>query len=320
MIRRGALFATVLLMLSACTSSTDPSGSPLQPGVTPTASAGVLPVQATPVPTPGAPSGTSGPAVEVDIEPFDPGNFSNPTAITNPWMPLVPGMQWTFEGSATIDDVKQARRVVLTVTDLTKVIGGIRTVAGYELDYTDGVLSEAELAFWAQDDDGTVWRLGEYPEVYELGLIVETPAWMHGLDDAAAGIAMQAKPRMFTPSYSQGWGPEVGWTDRGRVFEVNSETCVPFDCYLSLLVITEFSNDDPDVYQLKYYAQGVGGVRVGWAGAREEEQEVLELVSFVKLSAAEMDTIRASALAQESRGYNLNDVYALTPRLERSGN
>ncbi|MEK6720720.1 MAG: hypothetical protein AABZ33_08645 [Chloroflexota bacterium] len=318
MIRGGAFLATVLLVLAACTSSTDPSGSPLQPGVTPQASEGVLPVEATPAPTPSVPSGTTGP--EVDIEPFDPGNFSNPTAINNPWMPLVPGMQWIFEGSATIDAVKQARSVVLTVTDLTKVIGGIRAVAGYELDYTDGILSEAELAFWAQDDDGTVWRLGEYPEVYDLGQIVEAPAWMHGLDDAAAGIAMQANPRMFTPSYSQGWGPEVGWTDRGRVFEVNSETCVPFDCYLGLLVITEFSNDDPDVYQLKYYAKGVGGVRVGWAGAREEEQEVLELVSFVRLNAAEMEVIRAGALAQEARGYDLNDVYAQTPRLERSGN
>lgn len=161
--------------------------------------------------------------------------------------------------------------------------------------------------------------MGEYPEVYEDGQLVETPAWFHGLEEAAAGIAMQAQPRPFTASYSQGWGPAVGWSDRGRVFEVNSETCVPFDCYTGVLVIAEFSNDDPDVYQFKYYGRGVGGVRVGWAGAREDEHEVLELVEFITLRPAEMNAIRDAVLAQEARGYGLSDVYARTPRLERTG-
>lgn len=313
--RLPVLGATVVLILAACANA-DPSGTPTQ---APTRTAGVLPAEATPRPTDTPAPGTEGPGVEVDVEPFDPTNFSDPASITNEWLPLTPGSQWHFEGTAEVDGVKSARRVVLVITDLTKAIDGITAVAGYELDYTDDILSEAELAFWAQDDDGTVWRLGEYPEVYEDGQIVETPAWFHGLEESAAGIAMKAVPRPFTASYSQGWGPAVGWNDRGRIFEVNSETCVPFDCYTGVLVIAEFSNDDPDVYQFKYYARGIGGVRVGWGGAREEEREVLELVEFNRLTPAEMDAIRDSALAQEQRGYELSDIYAQTPRLERLG-
>ena len=161
------------------------------------------------------------------------------------------------------------------------------------------------------------WRLGEYPEAWEDGDIVETPIWIHGFEEAAAGIAMKADAAVFGPSYSQGWGPAVDWTDRGRVFETGSATCVPVDCYEDVLVIDEFSRDEPDTHQLKYYAQGVGLVRVGWAGAREEEQEVLELVEFGRLTPAELAAVREEALEQDARGYkNSRDVYAHTPPAE----
>ncbi len=313
--RRGALIAAAALVATACASAPPPTADPATP--TPSPTAGVLPIDATPRPTPTAEPAPTGPGVEREVEPFDATTFSDPTRITNRWLPLAPGTRWHYEGHATIDGVRSTRTVVLTITDLTKEIAGIRTIMGFELDFTDGVLTESELAFWAQDDFGTVWRFGEYPEAYEEGEIVETPAWFHGLEEAAAGISMKADPAHFGPSYAQGWGPAVGWNDRGRVFEVGSFTCVPVDCYEDVLVIDEFSVDDPDVHQLKYYARGTGLVRVGWAGAREEEREELELVSVVTLSAAEMDAVREAALDQEERGFELSFVYAQLPPLVR---
>ena len=41
-----------------------------------------------------------------------------------------------------------------TVTDLSKVIDGVRTLVIWERDYTAGQLSEPELAFFAQDNAG----------------------------------------------------------------------------------------------------------------------------------------------------------------------
>ena len=46
----------------------------------------------------------------------------------------------------------------------------------------------------------------------------------------------------------------------------------------------EFERNKPGAYQLKYYAPGVGDVRVGWRGPEEEEKEGLELVKDVRLS------------------------------------
>jgi hypothetical protein len=38
---------------------------------------------------------------------------------------------------------------------------------------------------------------------------------------------------------------------------------VPIDCYDEVLVIEEFERNKPGAFQLKYYAPGVGDVRVG---------------------------------------------------------
>ena len=58
------------------------------------------------------------------------------------------------------------RRVVSTVTDLSKWIDGVRTLVIWEKDYTAGKLGESEIAFFAQDKAGNVWLLGEYPEEF----------------------------------------------------------------------------------------------------------------------------------------------------------
>jgi hypothetical protein len=47
----------------------------------------------------------------------------------------------------------------------------------WERDYSDGQEVEAELAFFAQDKDGNLWHMGEYPEEYEGGEFEKAPGW-----------------------------------------------------------------------------------------------------------------------------------------------
>jgi hypothetical protein len=258
------------------------------------------------------------PAFESLTETFPHGSFSKSTTIDNTWFPLSPGTRLTFEGLTNGDDGERIpHSVEFTVTDMTKVIDGVRTVVGYELDFSQGELAEAELAFWAQADDGTVWHLGQYPEEYEEGAISDTPAWIAGIEDAKAGISMKAHPMFGALSYSQGWGPAVSWTDRARVFDMSTTTCVPAGCYDDVLVIDEFNRDEPDAHQLKYYAPGIGNVRVGWAGALEKDQEALELVELAKLGAGDLIKLRVTILAMEKRAYELSkNVYAGTSPIE----
>ncbi|MCI0694770.1 hypothetical protein L0337_22535 [candidate division KSB1 bacterium] len=258
---------------------------------------------------------------EKKFEDFDPNSFGNPTQIDNAWMPLKPGTRYVYEGTTVEDDgTVVPHKVVINVTDMTKMIGGIRSVVTWDLDYSDGELVEAELAFFAQDNDGNVWRMGEYPEEYEdEGKFVAAPTWIHGFEEARAGIMMQGKPQLGTPSYAQGWGPAVDWTDRGQVDQMGVETAVPAGQYKDVLVIVETSASEPDAQQLKYYAPGVGNVRVGWRGAGEKTKEVLELTKLEQLDAKAMAEVRAAALKMEKHAYEVSkNVYAHTPPLEQA--
>ena len=80
---------------------------------------------------------------------------------------------------------------------------------------------------------------------------------------------MRAKPQPGTPSYSQGWAPAVGFTDRGKVDQVARSQG-------RLGRLRGRSGDRrgerrrKDAQQLKHYAREVGNIRVGWKGAGEK--------------------------------------------------
>jgi hypothetical protein len=248
---------------------------------------------------------------------FERARFANPTTINNRWLPLRPGTRRVYEGSAILEGEtkRSARRVVSTTTDVGKRIAGVRTLVVLEKDYTAGQLGEAEIAFFAQDDAGNVWLLGEYPEEYEDGKFADAPAWITGQKGARAGVAMPANPRPGGPDYSQGFAPPSGgdFNDRARVHKTGQQTCTPVKCYENVLVTEEFEPGAPGAFQLKYYAPGVGNVRVGWRGANEEEKEKLELTSLKRLSPQAMAKVRKEALALDKRAYKRSgEVYGKT--------
>ena len=254
---------------------------------------------------------------EERLEKLDITKFTRPTAITNKWLPMKPGTRYIYDGTTVEDDGKVVpHRIIITITDLVKFIAGVKTLVSYDLDYAKGVLEEAELAFYAQDDDGNVWRFGEYPEEYDGKKFVKAPAWLAGIQNARAGIMMKADPKLGTPSYSQGYGPEVNWTDRGQVHQMGQEVLVGGTRHSDVLAIKETSNLEEAVgaAQLKYYAAGIGNIKVGWIGAADKTKETLELTKMEQLDAQEMTAVREKAFALEKNAYRRSkNVYARTP-------
>jgi len=300
------LAATLPFMISAagCASAPTPSAPTPAPTLPPSPTAEREPAPETAI------------DYENQLEDFDPSNFDDPTNIDNPWLPLQPGTQLVLEGITEEAGDRLAHRIEFTVTDLTKVVNGVRTVVAYIVDFSNNQPVEREIAFYAQDNDGNVWYLGEYPEVYERDKLVEAPAWIAGLKGARAGLKMKAEPQPGTPSYSQGWGPAVNWTDRAQVIQADQQTCVPVDCYQDVLVTEEFSREEPGAFQLKYYARGVGEVRVGWRGA-DATKETLELVDFVQLSPEALAEVRREVHELEQRAYEISkEVYNQTLPIE----
>jgi hypothetical protein len=101
------------------------------------------------------------------------------------------------------------------------------------------------------------------------------------------------------------------------VYQMGQKTCVPLKCYEDVLVIDETSKEEPGAHQLKYYARGVGYVRVGWRGKGDKTKETLELVKVEQLGPKALAEARAQALKLEKRAYEISkNVYAHTPPAE----
>ena len=199
-----------------------------------------------------------------------------------------------------------------TVTGLTKVVAGVRTVVALDQDFRYGRLQEQELAFFAQDAGGNVWNFGEYPEEYTHGRFTGAPdTWITGTDGARGGLHMLALPATGTQS-TEGRVPAIEFYDVSKVVSTSSATCVPARCVRNVLVVDEWSPDDPaGGHQIKYYAPGVGLVRVGARGG--DSREYLHLVAVTHLGPASMVRVRAAALTMEQRAYRVSEVYRVTP-------
>jgi hypothetical protein len=250
---------------------------------------------------------------EITAEDFDVSLFDDSsTTIDNEWFPLKPGTRWVWRGSTQEEEGRVPHSIIFTITDLTKEINGVRTVVGWDRDFSDGALVETELIFLAQDKDGNIWHLGQYSETFEEGEFVGGSAWLAGFEGAKAGIWVKAEPQLGKPAYSMGFAPPpYFWDDFAKTFKMGQKTCVPAGCYEDVLVTDEFEPGKPGAHQLKYYARGVGNVRTGWRG-EDADKEVLVLVKVAQLSSAALAKTRTEALKLETRA----STYGRTPPAE----
>jgi hypothetical protein len=248
---------------------------------------------------------------------FDPSQFQSSPNVDNKWFSLKPGMQYTTTGDVKTAEGTTKRTVTHSVTGLTKVIDGVKTQVLWDRDYADGELVESELAFFAQTNSGDVWLFGEYPEEFENGKFTGAPAtFIHSLDEAQAGIAMQANPQGNTPSYVQAHAPNVDFLDCGQVFKQNEHVCVATGCYDDVLVIDERNPLEPAVgHQRKFYSAGTGLVKVTAVGG--DAQETLDLVKIEQLTDAQLKEVNQEALKLDQHAYQVSkNVYAKTDQAE----
>jgi hypothetical protein len=246
---------------------------------------------------------------------FSPSNFPSTPKINNVMFPLAPGTKLILEGRANRGGGPTPHRVTFTVTDLTKVVDGVRSVVVWDVDTNEGEVVESELSFFAQDKAGNVWNVGEYPEEYEAGNFAGAPnTWISGQKDAQPGIHMLATPVVTDPAanwYIQGSSPAIDFLDCARVASLNQSTCVPFKCYDNVLVTNETSPLDPESgIQTKFHAPHVGIVQVG--ALNDPEGETLVLVNRYTLSASGLDRARREALKLDQRGYDVSESYRAT--------
>jgi hypothetical protein len=185
---------------------------------------------------------------------IDPANFV--AEIDNPLWPLPAGAQWVYDG----DDDGETEHIEVTVTDEQKEILGIPvTVVRDTVSDADGNVVEDTRDFYAQDQDGNVWYMGEDTAEYENGEVTSTHgSWEAGVDGALPGIVMPADPAVgdtYRQEYFKGEAEDLA-----EVIRTGETVTVASGTYDNVVVTREWNPLDPDVVEEKYYAPGVGVV------------------------------------------------------------
>jgi hypothetical protein len=239
------------------------------------------------------------------------GRFTRPLAVTNRFTPFVPGTQFHYTGQVSGEGRHDD---VFTVTDLTLTVHGVHVVVALDQDSRSGRLQEAELAFFAQDDAGNVWNLGEHPEEFENGKFTGAPStWVDGVRGAKGGFKLPARPRL-GQSWTEGRSKAIDFLDVSRVAKVRTTIRSGLGLHHGVLEVDETSPLDPTSgHQLKFYAPHIGLVRVEARGG--DAQEFLSLVGLRHLSGHAMAGIDRIVRTMDRRGRSVSRDYRTLGRL-----
>jgi len=168
------------------------------------------------------------------------------TVIDNPYFPLPAGRTFVYRGVE--NGKKELDR--MHVTRRTKTIAGITaTVVSDNVYEPPPKLLEKTFDYYAQDDRGNVWYLGEDTrEFLSGGRVDRTGSWLTGKSGAKPGLIMEAHPQV-PDSYRQeclsGEAEDLAWVvGRGGAKKV--------------LRTLEFSPIEPSIVERKVYRPGVG--------------------------------------------------------------
>jgi hypothetical protein len=211
---------------------------------------------------------------EAPYEPdMNPALFQDPRnpSLENPWFPLAVGNRWVFEDGD--------ERIEIEVRDETKRIAGVDCIVVNDRAFEDGALVEDTDDWFGLRTDGTVEYCGELARDYELfeGDDPELPqlvsiegSFKAGVDGAKSGTIMLGAPAVGV-TYRQEWladeaedvGTVLSTTYRygesamldAAVPQALAELfCSAGDC----VVVADTSTLEPDAYEHKYFARGVG--------------------------------------------------------------
>jgi hypothetical protein len=198
-----------------------------------------------------------------------PANFTNSTTLTNPYLLFEPGKKYIYEGQ-TEDGLE---RVEVQRLATTKIIMGITCIVVNDKAWLDGNLIEDTDDWYAQDNDGNVWYMGEDVDNYNAdgSLKDHAGSWEAGVDGAKPGIVMLANPQPGMTYRQEYYFNEA--EDEAEVLELGLNVTVPFGSFSNCLKTREWTELEPDVSENKFYAPGIGLVKE--VNATDNEEIVL---------------------------------------------
>jgi hypothetical protein len=161
---------------------------------------------------------------------FNPNDFSQSTTIDNPWLPFPAGTTIHFTG---VVDHKSSTDTE-SVTNNTPTIDGVKARAVHEEVAVNNKVIEKTDDFYAQDNQGNVWYMGEDSFELQNGkFVLASDSWKAGVNGARPGIIQEANPKV-GDSYKEEDAPGVA-EDQAKVLSLNESVTVPYGSFNNVL-------------------------------------------------------------------------------------
>lgn len=173
----------------------------------------------------------------------------------NPYFILEPRYQLILEG--------KGERLVISVTDQTRIVDGVETRMVEERETEDGELIEVSRNYFAiSKKTNAVYYFGEEVDIYKDGRIAgHEGAWLSGEKGARFGLMMPGQAHA-GERYYQEVAPGVAM-DRAAIVSAAETMKTPAGEFKDCLKVEETTPMEPDNKEYKYYAPGIGLVRDG---------------------------------------------------------
>jgi len=201
---------------------------------------------------------------------FNKSNFHNPLKIDNKYFPLKPGTTMIYNGSSDGDPTRD----VFAVSNETKEILGIPTRVIHDDGYVKDKHEEMTNDWFAQDDQGNIWYMGEFTTDLSNKKSHEG-SWEAGVKGARAGIIMEAIPKV-GDTYNQEFSKGVS-EDKGSVLSLNEKVSVPYGSFSNVLKTKDFSPLEPKIVENKYYAQNIGEIKALNVKGEQEKETLIQI-------------------------------------------
>lgn len=185
--------------------------------------------------------------------------FSHPRDITNSLLPLAYLKQDILEGTEAGAKVR-VERTLLPEQHKTFTISGqtVESLVMEDREFKNGALEEVTLDYFAQDDEGNVYYLGEDVDEYANGKVTgHEGAWLLGKDTQNPGVIIPAHPKVGDQFNSEDVNKEI--TENDEVVSVSETVSVPAGTFENCVKVKEKLADGTT--EFKFYASGIGVVR-----------------------------------------------------------
>ena len=190
--------------------------------------------------------------------------------IDNPFLPLTVGS--TFDYAAQTSSGTE--HIVIEVLPETRTVMGITCTVVLDQAFLNDDLIEETFDWYAQDKDGNVWYFGEDVDNYIDGVLDNHyGSWEAGVDGAEPGIIMLGNPIIGLKYRQEHYLGQA--EDQGEVVNENESVTVAAGSFTKCIKIKETNPLDPNFLEYKYYARGVGLVKVDIIDVPVETEELV---------------------------------------------